>query len=194
MRSILLITAATLGLAACAPDVRVRTSVAPDAHLSELKTFRVLAPPQRRTAAPALAANDPMLDNSITNRELRSDLTRGLEGKGYALNRDHPDFVVAYYAGTREKMDTTYWQPEPLYRYRYWGRPYWAWPWYGAPVAEVKEYTQGSVIVDIVDAKTNQLVWRGQGTAPVANDPAKYEKQLEKTLSAVLKKLPNAST
>jgi len=193
MRSILLITAAALSMAACAPDIRVRTSVAPDAQLSELKTFRVLAPPHRRPDAPALAATDPMIDNSITNRELRGDLTRALEGKGYAVNRDNPNFVVAYYVGTKQKMDTTYWEPEPMYRYRYWGRPSWAWPWYGAPIAEVQEYTQGSVIVDVVDAKTNQLVWRGQGTAPVSNDPNKYEKELEKTLSAVLKKFPNVS-
>jgi hypothetical protein len=194
MRYTLLITAAALSAAACSPEVRVRTSVAPDAQLSGLRSFRVLTPPARRANAPALSANDPMLDNSITNRELRTDLTRAFQGKGYVLNQDAPDFVVAYYAGTKEKMDTTYWQPEPWYRYRYWGRPGWAWPWYGAPIAEVQQYTQGSVIVDVVDAKTKQLVWRGQGTAPVSDDPNKYGKELDETVAAVLKKFPRAST
>ena len=200
MRSTLLITTAALALAstACAPAVRVRTSVAPDAQLSGLKTFRVLNAPQRRADAPALPANDPMLDNSITNRALRQDLVRDFQAKGYAFDRENPDFVVAYYAGTKEKMDTTYWAPEPMWRYRYWGRPYWAWPWYGGyydglgPIAQVQEYTQGAVIVDVVDPKTNQLLWRGQGTATVSDDPKQYAKELAETVAAVLKKFPRA--
>src|SRR5919201_1989486 len=149
--------AVALTSTACSSGIHVRTTTAPDATLAGLRTFRVLNAPQRRADAPALAASDPMLDNSITNRELRNDLVQGLEAKGYTPDRDNPDFVVAYYAGTKEKMDTTYWDPNPYWRYGYRGfgfRRGWAWPWYGyaAPYAamQVQTYTQGTVIVDVV--------------------------------------------
>src|SRR4051812_50066875 len=120
MRSILfgtvIIAFATLGCSSSSA-VKVSTTVAPGADLSMLRTFRVLETPQRRADAPALPANDPMLDNSISNRRLRSDLVQRLQQKGYAADTANPDFLIAFYAGTREKMDTTYWNPGFGWRY-----------------------------------------------------------------------------
>ena len=202
MRSTILltITAFVLTSASCSSGVRVRTTVAPDANLSGLHTFRVLGPPQRRTSAPPLSENDPMLDNSITNRELRDDLVKAFEARGYALDGNNPDFVVAYYAGTKEKMDTTYWNPDPWYRYGYRygvraGRSFsWAWPWYSyaTPPMQVTEYTEGSVIVDVVDPRSKELLWRGQGVAAVSDQPEAYRKDLAETVGAILKKFPRS--
>ena len=124
--------------AACSSAVQVKTAVAPDANLAGLHTFSVLAMPERRSTAPALAATDPMLNNSITNTALRNDIVQGLQSKGYTPSESNPDFQVAYYAGTKQALDTTYWNPGPLYRYGYRGfglrrsRYAWAWPYYGA--------------------------------------------------------------
>lgn len=212
MRSTFLLgslTALTLASAACSSGIEVRTAATPDAHLAGLRTFRILNAPQRRAGAPALSMSDPMLDNSITNRQLRADLLQGFEAKGYVVDSATsesagPDFLVAYYAGTKQKMDTTYWNPDPWWRYGYPGygrRGYrygWAWPWYGSPFdapwpdMQVREYTQGSVIVDVIDAKTKELLWRGQGTATVSKDPATYAKELDQTVGAILKKFPHA--
>jgi hypothetical protein len=191
--------AAALALAsACRPGVKVRTSVAPDANLAGLHTFRVLNAPARRPNAPALPQSDPMLDNSITNQQLRQDLVTALQQKGYTTDSLNPDFVVAYYAGTKEKMDTTYWNPDPAWRYTYRGyRDRWAWPWYGFaspyPVMQVETHTEGQVIVDLINANTKELEWRGQGVGPVSKDPNTYAQELDKTVTAVMKKLPNAS-
>ena len=211
MRSTFLLgslTVLALTSAACSSGVKVRTAATPDASLTGLRTFRVLNAPQRREGAPALSSSDPMLDNSITNRQLRTDLVQGLEAKGYVVDSADtqsagPDFLVAYYAGTKQKMDTTYWNPDPMWRYGYRGygrlgyRYGWAWPWYGSsfdtPRADfqVREYTQGSVIVDVIDAKTKELLWRGQGIETVSNDPATYTSELNRTVSAILKKFPH---
>jgi hypothetical protein len=198
-----------LTAAACSSGVQVRTALSPDASLTGLHTFSVLPAPERSGTAPALDANDPMLNNSITNQQLRNDLVQGFEGKGYALASSNSDFQVAYYAGTKQKMDTTYWNAGPSYRYGYRGYGFrsrrfaWAWPWYSSyspysayspygPIAQVQEYTQGCVIVDVIDPKTQELLWRGQGVAPASTDPATYAKQLAQSVSAILKKFPQA--
>jgi hypothetical protein len=187
-------------VAACSRGVQVRTAVEPNANLSGLHTFYVLAAPQRRADAPSLPADDPMLSNSITNQSLRQDLTTGFEGRGYVpAARDNADFLVAYYAGNKEKFDTTYWGPafDAGWGYRYWGRRYSAWPYYAAgPIpeyAQVQTYTQGQLIVDVIDTRTNQLLWRGQGVATVSDTPSKYSGELGKAVSAVLKKFPQTS-
>jgi hypothetical protein len=207
MRPQMLLTTLTAALAltsgACASGIRVRTTTAPDANLAGLHTFRVLNAPQRRADAPTLPQDDPMLNNSITNQALRQDLVQAFQTKGYTLDGSNPDFVVAYYAGTKEKMDTTYWNPDPYWRYGYRGFGYrglgyrgWAWPWYGYaapyPAMQLQEYTEGSVVVDVVDPKTKELLWRGQGVARVSDNPNTYANELEKTVTAILKKFPQA--
>lgn len=206
MRSILSCSAAlALATAACASGggVKVSTTAAPEANLTMLHTFRVLETPQRRADAPALPPNDPMLDNSITNRQLRADLVQRLQQKGYTMDAANPDFLVAFYAGTREKMDTTYWNPGFGWRYGYRGfgfrgsRFRSAWPWYGYaspyPAMEVSSYTQGAVIVDVIDPRTMELVWRGQGVATVSDNPTKYAQELDKSVGAILDKFPAAA-
>ena len=48
------------------------------------------------------------------------------------------------------------------------------------------------MIVDVVDPKTQELLWRGQGVAPVSDDPNTYAKELGQTVNAILKKFPHA--
>ncbi|MDB4891061.1 MAG: hypothetical protein JWL61_2916 [Gemmatimonadetes bacterium] len=205
----LLVAAAVIAaITACSSGggVSVRTTVEPGANLSGLHSFYVLTPPTRATNATPLATNDPMLENSITNRALRTDLTQAFQGRGYTpAPQRSADFVVAYYAGTKEKFDTTYWGPtyDPAWRYSYRGRRGWAWPYYGAgysggpfyqgATASVNTYTQGQVIVDVTDPRTNELLWRGQGVEPVSTDPTTYTNQLQGVVTAIVAKFPQPS-
>jgi hypothetical protein len=179
--SLVVAAAVAIGASACAHSVRVSTQVAPDANLSGLQTFRILATPPRRVDAASAYSSDPMLANSITNRALVDDLTSAFEGRGYALSIGNPDFTVAYYASTREKLDITNWD----YGYR-WHR----WP---RDRQMVTQYTEGTVVVDVIDPSTNELLWRGQGVASVSDDPATYAKELNKTVGAIVQHFPTAS-
>src|SRR5438105_2999 len=134
-----LATSAAIFLAptACA-SVDVRTLTSPDANLSALRTFRIMQHAKAQSPSPS-STNDPMLVNSISNRALRADLIKGFENRGYALS-DTPDFTVAYYASTKDKLDVTYWD----YGYPYYPR-WWGFGPYEQPT--VTEYTQGTVIV-----------------------------------------------
>jgi len=185
-RSLAAPAALVLALTACA-SVDVRTVTSPGANLTALHTFAVMLQPARRLSA-AQSTNDPMLVNSISNRALRTDLVKAFENRGYVLS-DRPDFTVAYYASAKEKLDVTYWD----YGYRYY--PSW---WDGSGFYDrgyppsVTEYTQGTVIVDVVDPSTRELLWRGQGVAAVSDDEAQYEQDLLKTVMAILEKFPRA--
>jgi hypothetical protein len=209
MRSTLLLVAgvAMTAIVGCSRSgIQVRTTAEPGANLSGLHTFYVLAPPTRSANASPLSTNDAMLDNSISNRALRSDLTQAFQSRGYTTApRQSADFEVAYYAGTKEKFDTTYWGPtfDRGWRYSYRGRRGWAWPYYGAGYyggpyyygggANVTSYTQGQVIVDVTDPRTNELLWRGQGTEPVSSDPVKYTSEMQNVVNAIVAKFPAAT-
>jgi hypothetical protein len=177
----ILVAAAT----ACNP-VTVRTTVAPDAHLANLRTFTIATPKVKKANAVS-DNNDPMLSNSISNQALRQDLTMDFQAKGYTLTSNSPSFAVAYYASAQQKLDVTDWD----YGYSYWGYHRF-WRGYGYPVETVQQYTEGTVIVDVIDPATKELLWRGQGQANVSQDPSTYTAELAKTVQAIVAKFPAA--
>jgi hypothetical protein len=174
-----------LAVTGCAPAIHVRTAADPDANLASLRTFRVLPTPTPRGAAPT-SKMDPMLQNSIMNRELRADLAQAFDARGYSADTTSPDFAVAYYASARDKLNVTYWD----YGYPFW-RP-WRWAWGPAPVAQVSEYTQGTVIVDVIDPSSGRLLWRGRGVSKVSDNPKTYERELAKAVTAIVDKFPKS--
>ncbi len=194
--------AAALTLTACAGGISVRTALSPDASLHGLRTFRVLPTPQPKIAGAVSSTNDPMLVNSISNRALRTDLAGEFTSLGYVATDSNPDFCIAYYASTNQKLDVTSWdygygwQPRWWSGWgRRWGRGWggdWGGDWGIQSGAVVTQYTEGTVIVDVIDPKTKDLLWRGQGVAAVSDNEAQYEQELKKTVAAIVDKFPAA--
>jgi hypothetical protein len=48
----------------------------------------------------------------------------------------------------------------------------------------------GTLIVDIFDARTQKLIWRGKESDALNGNPAKDEKKLAKDVSGMLKHFP----
>src|ERR1700682_5274878 len=69
---------------ACHQSIQVRTETAPGVSFAGRSTFRILTPRYRGTIA--LAANDPMVENSITYQALRDEIRRAFESKGYVYS------------------------------------------------------------------------------------------------------------
>lgn len=166
---------------ACAPAIQVRTAAAPDARLTNLHTFIVLAAPQRRSGSTD-GNDDPMLQNSITYQALHNDLISNFQEHGFVVDSAKPDFAVAAYASARQKLDVN--------QYDY-GYPYWRHGWWGPiGVPEITQYTEGTVVIDVINPTTKALLWRGQGVASVSDDPQTYAKELAKTVASIVNKFP----
>lgn len=188
MRAALLIAVGgTLALAGagCAPSLHVQTMVAPDAGLATLATFRILTVPPPADGRVRAGAYDPMVNNSIMNRALRETITKVLVERGYVLNEQSPDVGVAVYASAREKLDVSTWD----YGYPFWPRAGWYRPLW--PVGT--EYSEGTVVVDIVRERDHELLWRGSASERMSEDPAEDVKTLQKVAAAVMKKFPLAT-
>ena len=108
--------------------------------------------------------------------------------------------AFAYYASTNQKLDLTYWDYGYTWRPNWWngwGRRWgrgWGGDWGIASGPVATQYTEGTVIVDVFDPKTKDLLWRGQGVAAVSDDEAQYEQELKKTVEAIVDKFPAAAT
>jgi hypothetical protein len=158
-------------LAVGCSTVQVRSTPAPNVDLAQLRTFAFMTPVRPDSSAARLMS-------SPAGQQIRSELTRDLEAKGYtpAPEGTKPDFVVAYRVRLQPRTDVDTWGMEPG-----WGWGYGGWAW-GAPVADVYHYTEGTLIVDFVDPTTHDVLWRGTATG-VVNHP--HNPNLHKVAAAV---------
>jgi hypothetical protein len=172
--------ALALSANACRRNIEVRTVAAPDASFAGRRTFRVLPIPTYRGTVP-LAANDPMLVNSITYQAMRNAIRRAFESRGYRYVPDRADLDVAYYVAATPRVAINTWE----YGYDARGLP--------REFIDITQYMEGAVIIDVVDPATHKLLWRGQARAVVDPDPDKYTKELARAVDAIVKKIPAAS-
>ena len=127
------------------------------------------------------AGNDPLVTNTIVAGRIQSALTAQLEANGFTQAPQDPDFIVAFYSRTREKTQVQSTGFGPGFGFgRGFGWGYGVpfrgrWRWGYGPDIWTSTYTQGCVMADIIDPKTNELVWRG-----VVKDTVKGIGQSEK--------------
>jgi len=60
----------------------------------------------------------------------------------------------------------------------------------GTSSTTVNEYTVGTMVLDIFDAKTKQLLWRGTGSDELSDKADKNQKKIEKATEKMFKNFP----
>jgi hypothetical protein len=69
----------------------------------------------------------------------------------------------------------------------------WRWRGFGGmgeSTTTENDYKEGTLVVDLYDAKTKQLIWRGSAEDTLSNKAEKNEKNLEKGVAKMFKKFP----
>ena len=110
------------------------------------------------------AGNDPLRTDTIQAKRVQDALAAQLAANGFTESTQEPDFLVAFYARTKEKTrvesDLAF-GFEPGFGWGY-GIPYRGrWRWGFGPDIWTYTYTQGCVMVDIINRHKGELVWRG---------------------------------
>jgi hypothetical protein len=134
------------------------------------------------------------------NRERVKNFISGvMELRGYReVPRDGKyDLAVRYWVARRDKSEvSTVYTTDPLLWGGYWGGypPYWGghWSWYYEEYV-VRNYVEGTLIVDLIDPGTKELVWRTYLREQL-DDPAKAYDKLKKSLTKGLEGLPPSAS
>jgi len=144
-------------------SVAVKSDFDANANFTEYKTFDFMPHPS---------------GNPLHNKRVEAAIEQELVAKGMQKQTaGRPDLLVAYHTNVKDKIDVD------TYGYRY-GR-------YGRRVGTyttVQKYQQGTLVVDLVDAKEKELVWRGWAKGEV-NDSVSKEK-VDDTVGKILDKYP----
>ncbi|MGH7596601.1 MAG: DUF4136 domain-containing protein [bacterium] len=150
------------GFISCS-SVAVKSDFDANANFAQYKTFDFMP---HRTGNPL---NNKRIEAAIKQELIAKGLQKQAAGK--------PDLLVAYHTNVKDKIDVD------TYGYRY-GR-------YGRRVGTyttVQKYQQGTVVVDLVDAKERELVWRGWAKGEASESIAK--EKIDDTIAKILAKYP----
>lgn len=160
MKLRLILAGVCIALASIVVSATTKSDYDRNFDFSRLKTWDFKA----QTRMP----RDPIGENSLWDRRLRENILQQLASRGFGCIDDgEPTFLVAYYMSVKERYDIRYINygfPGVWLGRGNWYRPAWAgWePGWRGPIDVWKiPYTESTVVIDIIDAKSNMMVWRG---------------------------------
>lgn len=184
-RCLLTLMALPLAWVVGCSSVTVSSDYDPAANFAPYRTFTWLEQPAENTTQ----ASNPLLHGRIL-----AAVETELGERGYVRSFEGgTDFLIGYHLRIESKLDVQTINSSYGYGYgRYGGYGGWGYPVGGYSETRVTEYDEGTFILDIVDGKSNELVWRGtaQGRIRDQKTPQERDKAVRETVAAVLKKFP----
>lgn len=133
-------------LAGCATGPRIFTNTDPAADIGSFRTYNFVQP----------LGTDRAGYSSLESQFLRTAVNRELSARGFQLS-DNPDMLVNFYIESRERLQATT-TSAPGFGGFYGFRRYGVW---GGYETRITQFTEDTLIVDLVDARRSQLVWEG---------------------------------
>jgi Domain of unknown function (DUF4136) len=141
----------TLLLAACAASgPTIRTDADPSANLAAYKTFGYFDH----------VSTDKSAYTTIISTRLKEATRREMEKRGYTYVESNPDLLVNFNINIQNKTDVRSTPSASAGFYGYRAGMYGAWAGYPQDV-ETYHYQEGTLSIDLVDSKKQQLVWQG---------------------------------
>jgi hypothetical protein len=126
--------------------------------------------------------------NDLSERRVLTEFDEAIAGKGWKkVAEGQADIQVILHGATQAKRNasTFYSGMGGGYGgYRYGGMGM------GTATTMVNEYTVGTLVVDMFDPKTKQLVFRGTAEDELSDNPEKNAKRLEKASAKMFKNFP----
>jgi Domain of unknown function (DUF4136) len=160
--------AAAILISACAQAPTIRRETNPAASFSSYKTFGFLSP----------LATDRFPYESLLTQHLKDATRQAMESKGYLFSDRAPDLLINFYVNIQDKQDVyatpgpaayaAYGYPGGYYGYR---RGYYR--VYNTATVQTVNYKQGTLTIDLVEAKGKVLAWTATAEGRVSSDALK---------------------
>ncbi len=90
-----------------------------------------------------------------------------------AAKSETPDLLINFFTKEREQVDVNQFNVGWGYG---WG---WGWnPWMWGNNTSINRYTEGTLTIDVIDAKKKELIWQGQGEGVLTKNVDKKDEKI----------------
>ena len=133
---------------------------------------------------------NPMYSSSFSRQRIQKAFDSALAEKGLSRNTNQPDYLLQFHTYTQRVRRNYYGGGYPMMGFgRFgWGMPYGMYG-YGGGFPSSTTSTDGTLILDVVDTKTGDIIWQKAISGDVSN-PNRLNKQINKGVRKLMKDFP----
>ena len=175
------VVALNLALSGCA-GIEVSTDYDPEADFTRYQTFAWME-------GTGGGIDDPLFSGDLMDQRFRRAIESELVSRGMQKTASgQPDVFVGYQVALDDRVDyqtvNTYYGSGWGYRGVYGGM--------GATRTIARQYTVGTLVIDVYDARQRELVWRGSGEGRVnqARNPEESQELINQAVTLILEDFP----
>ncbi|MFC6096858.1 DUF4136 domain-containing protein [Flavobacterium qiangtangense] len=160
-------------LASCS-SVRVASDFDKNADFNQYKTYAFYK-----------SGIDKVEISDLDKRRILQAIDTELASKGFTKS-ENPDLLINIFTKSRQQVDINQFNAGWGYG---WG---WGWnPWmWGGNNTSVSTSTEGTLYIDLVDAKKKELVWQGEGIGVLTQNMNKKDERIQEFVQKILAKYP----
>lgn len=168
-------------LASCAPAITVKYDYDPKVNVRQFTTYRIEADRQRNA--------DPIVGSNLNQRRIADALDQSLKARGYKpVTQGEADLVVRFFTDARDRQ-----QIQSNNTMSPWG---WGWGGWGYPnQVYSRQYEENRVVINVIDARTNDIVWQGWATGQLnsRNKERDRDQAFRETVTSIMKNFPESA-
>jgi len=173
---------------ACSSGISTTQDFKPDFSFAQVQTWNWMPEPPRTGAA------DPRADNDFVRGRIRTSIEAEMEDKGFQKVDGDADLLVGFHLALDEGVD---YQALNTYYGGGWGYGMYRYPYGGVGMSSTtvqeRRYTVGTLIIDVFDVASRELVWRGSGEGRLKDptpDPVERQRRTDDAVWEIMKPFP----
>lgn len=165
-------------LAGCASSPDITVDYSPDFHSKNVSSYYL-----------ALGTDY----GNLSDQRIIAAINTQLESRGLvAAPKDQAEVWVSYHVVTQDRTKVSSYNTMNSYGgYGHGYGSYYGGGWGTSPEVRVRQYTNGTLLIDLINPKTNKTVWRGTGTANISTKRTSDEKValVDSYVAAIIEKM-----
>ncbi|MDN3678002.1 DUF4136 domain-containing protein [Flavobacterium paronense] len=122
--------------------------------------------------------------SDLDKKRILHSIDEVMSSKGLTKN-DSPDLLIAFFTKEREQVNVNQFNAGWGYGWGFGWNPY---LWGGNTT--VTRYPEGTLYIDIIDAKKKELIWQGEGEGALTKDTNKKDEVIKEFVTKILEQYP----
>jgi hypothetical protein len=174
MKTIKFLPVLLLFVFASCSSVRVNSDYDKNVDFNQYKTYAYLK-----------SGVDKVEISDLDKRRILKAIDEQLLAKGFTKS-ETPDLLVNIFTKEREQVDVNQFNAGFGYGWGFGWNPF----FYGGTNTSINRYTEGTLYIDLIDAKKKELIWQGEGEGTLTKNVDKKDEVIKEFVSKILSQYP----
>ena len=119
--------------------------------------------------------------SDLDKKRILRSIDNHMQKKGF-IKSESPDMLINIFTKERQQVDVNQFNMG-------WGFGWNPWMWGGNQTA-INSYYEGTLFIDLIDAKKKEMIWQGEGQGNLTNKSSDKDKLIDEFVNKILAQYP----